>query len=309
MDTPLPLIPPRRVEGLLVRENVVATVTPFIESATQLQADEEAVAKLCGHILKLGENALFVAGTTGEFAYMTDKLRIETVTAFARASKGRFRIIANASGDSPEATLKNIGSMAGLKEVSAIVIAPLHYLRMNEEIPQHMEQVLSLMEAIEKPLLLYNLPKIHLDTSLNIDPSIVKVFRNSIAGLKDSSCDLELLGEYAKQIETGTGDEGNITGALRKGAAFSVNSIGNILPYPQRIFNSSSIVEMEKWQKAINDVRLPLTANRRSATAATKYWLSLKGICSSRMADRGKELTQEEKISVEEVFNRLRKET
>ena len=308
MTTTMPLAALRQVGKFYVRENVVPTVTPFIAGGRALQVDREGVARLCDNLQRLKVRTLFVNGTTGGFVHMTDVERILTVSTFALESRGRFKIIANATGDTPEATIRNVSTMSRLKGVDALVLAPLHYLQTNEQIRPHMDRVKEILTGErDLPLFLYNYAKLHRDKSLNIDPEVVSELADEeiIAGIKDSSGDLGLVERYAQVIETGTGDEGHIIEALRRGASFAVGSMGNILPYPQNIFFARTINGMMKWQDAINDVRGPLTANLRCPTAAIKYYLSLQGICSDRVAVEKDALTPPEKAEVERVYSSL----
>ncbi|MFA5103698.1 MAG: dihydrodipicolinate synthase family protein [Candidatus Margulisiibacteriota bacterium] len=307
----MPLRALRQISSLYIRENVVPTVTPFLGRAPNLGVDRKGVARLCDNLARLRVKTLFVAGTTGEFVHMTDTLRLSTIDAFAGASKGRFRIIANATGDTPEDTFRNLSSIWGMTGVNAVVLAPLHYLKTNREIFPHMEEVGKLMEGSRKPLFLYNYSKLHINPSLNISPQVVGRLTDEgiIVGIKDSSGDLRLTGRYAMQVETGTGDEGNIVEAIKRGASFAVGSMGNILPYPQNIFFAKDVEEMWLWQKAINDVRMPLTANLRCPAAAIKYYLHLQGICSDVMADKNDALTGPEKAAIEAEYKRIGQKT
>jgi len=101
-----------------------ATPTPFDE---QWNIDEPAIERLVEHHIRLGVSGIFVAGTCGEGAWLTDGQRLQLLTAFKKAVAGRLPIAMQVSENSAGRILDN-AKMAADNGADYAVIAPPRFL-------------------------------------------------------------------------------------------------------------------------------------------------------------------------------------
>ena len=101
-----------------------ATPTPFTE---KMALDKVAVRRLIEHHIRLGVTGLFVLGTCGEGAWMTDHQRREMVETVVKHNAGRMRIAVQVTDNSAARILDNM-HMARQAGADVAVIAPPYFL-------------------------------------------------------------------------------------------------------------------------------------------------------------------------------------
>ncbi len=101
-----------------------ATPTPFTDT---MSVDKVAVRRMVEHHVKLGVTGLFLLGTCGEGAWMTDGQRRELVATVVKHNQGRLRLAVQVTDNSAARILDN---MAWAKQAGAdiAVIAPPYFL-------------------------------------------------------------------------------------------------------------------------------------------------------------------------------------
>lgn len=327
-------------QPLLKPENIVPVVTPLVEGSEKTEVDRAGVRRLLKYLTSIGVASILVMGTTGEFVDLSNEQRIEGIKIFAEEAHAlsvesggstAFNIFANVTGSRYNEgqairNMKMINSYAMTEpqysSIKAVVLAPLVYLRDNREIREHFVQgVIPALEELESivgdgtealPLLLYNNPAIHVDTGLNISPDAVKTLvrhpsvGKRLIGLKDSSNDLDVLASYAREIPTYTGDGGHIVEAMERGALGAVGALGNITYHQQAFFHADDREERGALQHEINTLRPHLVISLSKVASAVKYYLSLAGVCSGRVADTspGRIIDREERQKIEREYLR-----
>ncbi len=101
-----------------------ATPTPFTET---LQVDKPAVKRLVEHHVKLGVSGLFLLGTCGEGAFMTDRQRTDLVAAVVKHNAGRMRIAVQVTDNSAGRIADNIRWAEGLGADVAVIAPPYFF--------------------------------------------------------------------------------------------------------------------------------------------------------------------------------------
>lgn len=101
-----------------------ATPTPFTE---KMALDKVAVKRLVEHHVRLGVTGLFLLGTCGEGAWMTDRQRREMVETVVKHNAGRMRIAVQVTDNSAARILDNM-KMAKQAGADVAVIAPPYFL-------------------------------------------------------------------------------------------------------------------------------------------------------------------------------------
>ncbi len=296
----LPLRSIRQVGNLSFRENVTPPVTPLkIGPSGKIEIDNAGISNLLDHMYSNGVRAILTLGATGESIYLSNPLRKEGNRAFSEASDGRFKIFANVTGNNVKETMENINFVLDLKDVVAIVLAPLVYLVSVSLVVPHVQSVVREIGG-KLPLILYNNPSIHMER-VSIDPQTIAILSKIITAIKDSSGNIDLLKSYSLHTEVGQGNEAEIVKALQTGATFSVASMGNVVSWTQDIFKAETEGQMWEFQKKIVGLRDPLTANLRTPPGALKEALSRFGICEPTVAHESNMLSPKEKAAIDAI--------
>ena len=89
-----------KIEGI-----AVPILTPINEVE---EINHEQLAALTDYVAEGGVNAIFVNGTTGEFARFSQKSRQELVSTVAKAAKGRVAVLAGVSECGTRLVIENI---------------------------------------------------------------------------------------------------------------------------------------------------------------------------------------------------------
>ncbi|UCB49311.1 MAG: dihydrodipicolinate synthase family protein [Deltaproteobacteria bacterium] len=236
-----------------------ALTTPFEKgdlSVSQLKSNIEKFErmKLSGYL---------VLGSTGESVLMNDRERIKAVeTVRASASEGK-TIIAGTGMQSTRATIEFTNLAAGAGADYGLVVTPFYFKRQMtaENLENYYREV---AEKSVIPVLMYNVPKFTgLDLPLNAILSLAD--HPNIAGLKESSGNMALMGELIKHcpedfvIFQGTGSL--LFTSLMLGARGGILALSNMAPAETvEIFEMVNAGQLEKAREI--QMRL-ITLNER----------------------------------------------
>lgn len=208
---------------------IVPILTPFSRLAGQPLAPAGANA-LVERLVGAGVSGLFTFGSNGEFHVATDDERIAYTAHVVERAAGRVPVIAGVGACSTaQATeLAKRAQAAGAQGLS--VVNPYFLQPSDDELAAYFEAV---ADAAEVPVLLYNIPKA---TGRVVPPAVVARLAGhpSIAGIKDSSGDLDLLGAYVEAaggaLDVLVGSDGLISAAHGLGASGAVAGTANLVP-------------------------------------------------------------------------------
>jgi 4-hydroxy-tetrahydrodipicolinate synthase len=101
-----------------------ATPTPFTD---KLKVDKAAVRRLVEHHARLGVSGLFLLGTCGEGAFMTDRQRTEMVETVAKHNAGRMRLAVQVTDNSAGRIIDNMRWARDLGADVAVIAPPYFY--------------------------------------------------------------------------------------------------------------------------------------------------------------------------------------
>jgi 4-hydroxy-tetrahydrodipicolinate synthase len=207
---------------------IPAMITPLNEKG---EVNEKALRKLVNYLIEGGSHGLFVVGTTGEFYGLTmeEKRRCFEITMDETA--GRVPVYAGTGAITTREVIA-LNKIAEEAKVDAVsVLTPLFISPNQEELYLHFKTV---AEETSLPILLYNnLPK----TGVTITPATVERLADvpNIAGVKDSSGDFTLTGEYIrrtrdKDFHVLAGRDTLIHACLCYGGSGSIAACANVAP-------------------------------------------------------------------------------
>jgi 4-hydroxy-tetrahydrodipicolinate synthase len=172
---------------------LTAMVTPFEEDGS---LDFDAARDLARYLVAQGNDALVVAGSTGEGSSLSDVEKLDLFSAVAQAVN--VPVLAGTSS-SDTARSVDVTSKAAATGVAGILATTPAYARPSQRgIAAHFG---ALAEATSLPLMLYDIP---VRTGRKVSPGttidVVRAHRNVVA-LKDASADL--VGAAAVKAELG----------------------------------------------------------------------------------------------------------
>jgi 4-hydroxy-2-oxoglutarate aldolase len=172
-------------------------VTPFqVDGTLDLRSFESNLAAYASHDL----GGYLVLGSNGESPYLDDDERVQLVRA-ARQAAGAKTLLVGTGQESTRATITFTRKAADLGADAALVLTPNYYKSQMtvEALRRHFEAV---ADASPIPVLLYSVPAF---TGLTFSPGLAATLaaHPRVAGMKESSGDLSLLGRIIAAVPQG----------------------------------------------------------------------------------------------------------
>jgi dihydrodipicolinate synthase/N-acetylneuraminate lyase len=291
--------------GVPIRGIVPPMATPL---AGPDELDLPGLERLIEHILKGGVHGLFILGTTGEGPVLSYRLRRELVQRTCRQVAGRVPVLVGIT-DSAYPEMVQMADCAAASGAGAVVVAPPFYFQLSQA--DLLRLIAALAARSPLPVYLYNQPEL---TKMSFSPETVEraVEMPNIAGLKDSSGDMDYLREVIQRVSGRSGvsvlvgPEHLLEESLHCGADGGVPGGANIFPdLPVRLYqayregNDRIAQEMQQRMTAIGS---PIWTNREMGPGylrRLKCALNLLGLCSAKPAWPYVESAPEERDQIE----------
>jgi 4-hydroxy-tetrahydrodipicolinate synthase len=252
-----------------------AIVTPFKKDET---IDEEALRNLVDFLIK-DVNGFVVAGTTGEFVYLTDEERLRTLEIVIDQVNKRVPVIAGTGASSTKATVELTQRAKDMGADAALVVTPYYFNPTWKEIYEHFDAV----NEVGLPIILYNIPQcagMHQQwwTTEGL------AYLDHVIGVKDSSGDLPYMTALFEKIRgkinilCGYDEVG--TAALLSGADGLILASANLIPdIWQKIYQHVQRGEIEEARQLQQKIqKLVRIIARTSGNQAVKEGLWMMGI-------------------------------
>lgn len=210
-----------------VKGIIAAMITPFDE---QQRINEDATRQLIDKLIGAGVSGIFILGTNGEFHMLDDAEKLHFASVVINHVRGRVPVYAGTGGNSTKQVIALSKKMEQLGANALSVITPYFVPPTQKELVVHYKAV---AEAVETPILLYNIPK---STGVNIEAETVSKLAKirNIVGIKDSSGKLENIQSYIKAAQGEdfavlSGSDSLILPALKAGATGAIAATANLL--------------------------------------------------------------------------------
>ncbi len=159
---------------------VVPIVTPL---TPQESVDVTSLRRLVNYLIDNGVHGIWAAGTTGEFAALSDDQRLLAIETVADEARGRIPVVANISAAGTRATIEGASALrqSGVDGIAAT--PPYYYHYAQQELLAHYRSV---HEASSIPLWVYNIPS---TAKLTVDAETIAQLaaEGTVVGIKDSS--------------------------------------------------------------------------------------------------------------------------
>ncbi len=193
--------------------------------------------KIFHNIEKLNAIALsgyVVGGSTGETPLLSTEERVQLMSWVKEASAPGKTLIAGVGAESVHETVRLANKAAEIGYDAALVLTPFYYRTQMHRPDTQALFFRAVADRSHIPVILYNIPQVT-GYALPVKTIAELSSHPNIAGMKDSSGDLEKLGEAVRAAERGfqivSGAGGSIWEALQLGATGAILAIANALPY------------------------------------------------------------------------------
>ena len=191
--------------------------------------------KLAENIAKWSETplaGLLVLGSNGEFAYLSDKEKVEVLRTARQAIPRDKLFIAGTGCESTRCTLELTEQAAAIGADAAIVITPSYYTsKMDAQAMRR--HFLELADRSPLPIILYNMPACT-GVDLSAETVVELAQHPNIVGIKDSSGNVVKLGDIIRAAPPNfsvlAGSASFLYPALALGAVGGIMALANIAP-------------------------------------------------------------------------------
>jgi len=252
-------------------------VTPFLQEDVAYHSLTKNIEKLN----KSGIKGLVVLGSNGENVFLSEEEKTEVVQTVIKSASQEMQIIVGSGCESTRETIHLTNKMAKLGAHAALIVTPSYYgSKMNDESLIHYYS--NVAEKSEIPVLLYNVPKF---TGVNVSEEVVSTLSKhpNIVGIKDSSGNVNQLGQYLNRVDPDfnvlVGTAGALFGALTLGCKGGVLALANIVPEKcvdiYRLVQEGKMEEARKLQLRMIPVNYAITATY--GISGLKYAMDLLG--------------------------------
>ncbi len=195
--------------------------------------DLDSLDRLVDHLLDAGVHGLFVLGSSGQVAYLTDAEREAVVRRVVDRTAGRVPVVVGVPDLSARRSLEAARRAEALGASAVVATAPLYSLNSGDELAEHFRMIAG---GIGVPLIAYDVPvRVHAKLGLDL---LVELGREGVLhGVKDSSGDdvafrrLVAANRAAgSPLVLSTGHEVMVDGMALLGADGAVPGLGNVDP-------------------------------------------------------------------------------
>ncbi|NMR20955.1 dihydrodipicolinate synthase family protein [Cellulomonas fimi] len=203
-------------------------VTPLTADG---QVDVPSLERLTHHLVTHGVHGIFVLGSTGEVAYLTDEQRRLAVTTVVAAVGGRVPVMAGVIELTTARVVEQVRMVVEAGVDAVVATAPVYAINDAAEIEDHFR---SIAAASDVPVFAYDIP-VRVKVKLGHDLLVRLGTEGVLAGVKDSSGDdvgfRRLVAANAaagSPLALFTGHEVVVDGMLLLGADGVVPGLGNV---------------------------------------------------------------------------------
>lgn len=215
--------------------NSIKGIIPALVSPIDSQGkiNKNSVRKLVNYTLKGGVHGLFPVGSTGEAYALSFEEKRDLIETVVDENNGRVLVYAGtgATTTRDSVRLSQMAEAAGANILS--VLTPVFISPNEQELYEHYVEI---AKSTKLPILLYSNPD---RTGVKLSVRLVERLSHieNIVGIKDSSGDVSLAGEYIRAINNDqkefsviAGRDNVILATLVYGGAGAIASTANIAP-------------------------------------------------------------------------------
>jgi 4-hydroxy-tetrahydrodipicolinate synthase len=281
-------------------------ITSFTESG---EIYEQGIRNVTRYLLGEGVHGLFITGSYGSCVLMTREERKKVAEIFFDEVKNRVPIITHVGDASTAGTIELAKHAQKLGSVAVAAVVPYYYPGANAyDTDQIVRHYAAIAEAVSIPVFIYNNPR---TSGYNLTPEILaKLVAAGVRGMKDSSGNFTLLGEFAQaatkvypDFACMSGSVGLLQPAYNIGLKGCIAGTAN--SFPEVVVGLYRALEARDWEKAselqnkvIAERKIQATSGFRPAGCYT--FLKLKGIDCGTVRRPWREPNEQETLVMKE---------
>jgi 4-hydroxy-2-oxoglutarate aldolase len=241
--------------------------------------------KVFHNVEKLNRIALAgycVCGSTGETPLLSFDERVQLMEWVRQAAADNKILIAGVGAESVHETVRIANRAAEIGFHFALALTPFYYRTQMYRPDTQALFFRAVADGSKIPVLLYNIPQV---TGYDLPVETIAALSGhpNIAGMKDSSGNLEKLEQTVKAVNSGfqvfSGSGSNFGAALQKGAAGGILAIANPIPYAcvtvWEAFRTREYDAAADWQARIQPPSKLIAA--KYGIPGVKYAMDLNG--------------------------------
>ncbi|WP_431877901.1 dihydrodipicolinate synthase family protein [Amycolatopsis sacchari] len=218
------------------------------------ELDVPSLERLTGFLLDAGVHGLFVTGSTGEVAYLTDDVRHRVLDVVTSVAGGQVPVLAGVVDTTTPRVIAQARAAQAHGADAVVATAPFYAPTAPVEFGTHFRAIRA---AVDLPLVAYDIPgSVHAKLPAHTVAELAA--DGTLDGLKDSSGDLDGLRAVLELVDTTrfrvfTGSETMADVAVFLGAHGLVPGLGNVDPHGYlRLWNAASRGD---WTEAATEQR------------------------------------------------------
>jgi len=214
---------------LSLRGVIPPLVTPLTKDE---EIDVPAVGPLVEHVLAGGVHGLFILGTMGEGAALSDEGRRTMARETVKAGAGRLPVIAGVIEAGTRRAVVTARALSDTGVDALVVMAPTYFRHCDQaELLAHFRAV---VEATSLPVVIYDNPHTT-KNALTVESVLALTEHPRVVALKDSTGDVTHFGQLARRFAGGDfalfqGNETQLDTAMLLGAHGLVVGMANLTP-------------------------------------------------------------------------------
>ncbi len=284
---------------------IPAMVTPFNADET---INEEALRQLARFLIAGGVHGLFAVGSQGEFWALDLAEKRRVIEIVVQEAAGKVPVYAGTGATTTREAVRTtqMAAAAGVDFVS--VITPFFVSPSADELYDYYAAVAKCSKA---PVILYNNPaKTGVNISAELAARLARV--DNIAGVKDSSGDMTLTGEYLRRCGPNfvvlAGRDTMIYSSLVSGGKGSIAATANVAPgLTVEIYDAVMAGDLPRALAAQNRLApLRLAFEMGTFPVVIKEALELMGIHAGPARGPVRGISDENRAKLREIVKTMR---
>ena len=235
--------------------SLVALVTPFDGSD---RVDYASLKRLIDFHVEQGSDGLVIAGTTGESPTLERAEHIELIRRAVEIADGRIPVVAGTGSNSTGQSIKLSLAAADSGIAAYMAVVPYYNKPTQEGLYRHYSAI---ADAIDKPLLMYNVPG---RTVADMLPETIARLagHENIFGVKEATGDIERLKQIQALVPDGfrlySGDDFTLRPFIEQGGHGVVTVSGNVAPQQVATLCRLAAEGRKDEAKALDETLQPL---------------------------------------------------
>lgn len=273
---------------------------------------EDGELDIAGHLSNMDRwnktalSGYLVLGSNSEAAYLTEKEKLFLIEKTAEVVPGDRILLAGTGMESTLETISLTQKAAERGAQAALILTPFYYLNnmTDEALLQHF---LKIADAVEIPILIYNVPKF---THLNVSNHLLSALgeHQNIIGMKDSSGNIGQMVSYqsflSEHFNLLVGTAALWYPALIMGIKGGIMALANIFPDEcvqiQTLVNQGNGQEAEQKYRGLYPVNHAITVTY--GVAGLKYAADFLGYKGGHVRSPLLPLNLSQKKAIEEII-------